>query len=68
MIVFCKVMGLKIAILANLGQLTRDYSVSRYLIRLRNRSKLVERSLFALIDLLQGAKSILSCLIWRVGG
>ena len=26
--------------------------------RLRNRSKLVKRSLFAIIDLLQGAKSI----------
>ena len=57
--------GLKIAILAiltNLGQLTRD------LIRLRNRSKLVERSLFAIIDLLQGTKSILLYFLWRVGG
>ena len=35
------------------------------LIRLRNRSKLVERSLFAIIDL---AKSILFYFIWRVGG
>ena len=38
------------------------------LFRLRNCSKLVERSLFAIIDLLQGAKSILLYLIGRVGG
>ena len=52
---------LKIAISANLGQLTRD-------ICLRNRSKLVTRSLFAIIGLLQGAKSILLYFIWHVGG
>ena len=38
------------------------------LIRLRNSSKLVERSLFVIIDLLQGAKSILLCYLWRVVG
>ena len=32
--------------------------------RLRNRSKLVERSLFAIIDLLQGAKSFVLYFIW----
>ena len=37
------------------------------MIRLRNRSKLVERSLFAINGLLQGAKSILLYFIWRVG-
>ena len=36
-------------------------------IRLRNRSKLVERSLFAINELLQGAKSIRLYFIWRVG-
>ena len=36
--------------------------------RLRNRSKLVEKSLFVMIDLLQGAKFILLYFIWRVGG
>ena len=40
----------------------------RDLIRLINRSKLVERSLFATIDLLQGTKSIFLYCIWRVGG
>ena len=50
------------AILTNLGQLTRN------LIRRINRFKLVERSLFAIIDLLQGAKSNFLYFIWRVGG
>ena len=36
--------------------------------RLRNRSNLVERSLLAIIDLLQGAKFIFLDFIWRVGG
>ena len=40
----------------------------RDLIRLRNRSKLIQGSLYAIIDLLQGAKSILLYFIWRVGG
>ena len=35
--------------------------------RLRNCSKMVERSLFAIIDVLQGAKFIFLYLIWRVG-
>ena len=35
--------------------------------RLRNRSKLVEGSLFAIIGLLLGAKSITLFFIWRVG-
>ena len=47
---------------------SRFKRVSGDLIRLRNQSKLVERSLFAIIDLLQGAKSILWYLIWFVGG
>ena len=34
----------------------------------RNRCKLVERSLFAIIDLLQGAESILLQFIGVVGG
>ena len=40
----------------------------RYIIRPRNCSKLVQRSLFPIIDLLIGAKSITSFFIWRVGG
>ena len=61
--------GLKVAILTNLGQLTRDFFLAiNDLIRLRNRSKLVERSLFAIIDLLQGAKFFVLYFIWRVGG
>ena len=47
---------------------SRYYRVSGDLIRLINRSKLVERSLFAIIDLLQGTKSIFLYFIWRVGG
>ena len=64
-----------IAILANLGQLTinarynsRYKRVSGDLILLRNCSKLVERSLFAIADLLQGVKSNLLHFIWLVGG
>ena len=59
------------AILNNLGQLTRNIIraiKSGNLIRLINCSKLVERSLFAIIDLLQGTKSIFLYFIWRVGG
>ena len=33
----------------------------------RNCSKLIERNLFTIIDLLPGAKSILLYVIWRVG-
>ena len=60
------------AILTNLGQLTRDIfraidALAEILFRLINRSKLVERSLFALIDLLQETKSIFLYFIWRVG-
>ena len=43
----------------NARYISRYKRVSGELIRFRNRSKLVERSLFAIIDLLQGAKSIL---------
>ena len=42
--------------------------VSGELFRLRNCSKLVKRSLFAIIGLLQGTKSILLFFVWRVGG
>ena len=42
---------------------TSTWGVSGELFRLRNRSKLVERSLFAITDLLQGAKSILLYLV-----
>ena len=35
--------------------------------RVRNRSKLVEIGLFAVIDLIQGARFILLYFIWRVG-
>ena len=35
--------------------------------RVRNRSKLVEISLLAVIDLIQGARFILLYFIWRVG-
>ena len=41
--------------------------VSGELIPLRSRSKLVEKSLFARIGLLQGAKTILLYFIWPVG-
>ena len=50
--------------MANLGQLKRDISrykrVSGDVIRLGNRSKWVEGSLFAIIDLLLGAEFIIS--------
>ena len=68
---FVKLWGFKIAIFANLGQLTRDtfraINARRRFNPLRNRSKLVERSLFAIIHLLQGAKFILLGFIWRGG-
>ena len=35
--------------------------------RLRYRSKLLERSLFVIIDLLQGAKTSCLYFAWRVG-
>ena len=47
--------GLNVAILANLGQLTRDLFCAineRGLTRLKNRSKLVQGSLYAIIVLL----------------
>ena len=46
--------------------ISRYYRVSGDLNRLRNCSKLVERSLFAITDLLQGAKFILLYFKWRV--
>ena len=46
---------------------SRYQRVSGDLIRLINHSKLVERGLFVIIDLLQGTKSIFLYLIWRVG-
>ena len=46
---------------------SRYQRVSGDLIRLRNCFKLIERSSFAIIDLLQGTKSILLYFIWRVG-
>ena len=52
----------------NKWYISRYLRVSGDLIRLTNRSKLVERSLFAIIYLLQGAKSILLYFIWRMGG
>ena len=64
--------SLKIVILAKLENKRAIYFAlltrNRDLIRLRSRSKLVEGSLFALIDLLQGAKSIFLYFRWRVGG
>ena len=54
--------------MANLGQLTsnilRTINASTLL---RNRAKLVEGSLFALIDLLTGAKFITLYFKWRAG-
>ena len=73
MIIFRKVTGFTDCHFGQFGTINARY-ISRYyrvigeLIRLKNRSKLVERSLFAIIDLLQGAKSIVLCLLWRVGG
>ena len=45
----------------------RNQRVSGDLIRLRNRSKLVEGNLFAIIDLLTRAKFITLHFAWRVG-
>ena len=53
-------------ILTNLGQLRRDIFCA--IIRLKNHSKLVEGSLFAIIDLLLGAKFISLYFIRRAGG
>ena len=58
--------------MANLRSINDQY-VSRYervsgdLIPLRNRSKLVKENLFAITDLLLGAKFITLYFIWRVG-
>ena len=73
---FRKVMGFKDSHFGHFDQFktinarynSRYERVSGDLIRLRNRSKLVERSLFAIIDLLQRAKSIVLYFIWRVWG
>ena len=51
----------------NARYISRYKRVSGELNRLRSRSKLVERNLFARIDLLQGAKFIFLYFIWRVG-
>ena len=73
-IIFVKLWGLKDCHFGDFDQLgtinarynSRYQGVSRDLIRLRKRSKLVERSLFAIIDLLHGAKSIVLILygVW----
>ena len=47
--------------------ISRFERVSGDLIRLRNRSKLVKENLFAITDLLLGAKFIFLYFIWRVG-
>ena len=72
MIIFLKILGLEDCQFGQIGTIKarRNNPARRNLgeiIRLRNRSKLVERSLFVIIDLLQGAKSILLCFIRRVG-
>ena len=51
--------GLKIAILANLGQLT-IVDLLQYLLQFG--------TMFAIVDFLQGAKSFLLYFNWRVGG
>ena len=72
MILFCKVIRVRDSHFDQFGTDSARY-ISRYqrvsgdLIRLRNRSKLVEGSLFAIIDLLLGAKFITLFYIWRVG-
>ena len=62
-------MGFKDCLFDQFGTINARYT-SRYLIliRLKKCSKLVERKLFAIIDLLQGAKYIFLSFIWRVGG
>ena len=66
-------MGFKDAILGKFGTIKARY-ISRYLrvsgdlIRLRNSSKLVQKSLYAIIGIIIGAKSIFLYFIWRVGG
>ena len=52
----------------NAQYILRYKRVNGDLIRHRNRSKLVEGCLFSIIVLLQGVKSILLYLIWRVAG
>ena len=64
--IFVSTRGLKIAILAILGQLTAEIFRGDF-IRLRNCSKLVEGSLFTIISLLLEAKSITLYFIWCVG-
>ena len=65
-------MGLKIAFCQfgtiKARYISRYYRLSGDLILLRNRSKLVEESLLAIIDFLLGAKSFTLCFLWRVGG
>ena len=63
MIINVKLRGFKDC---HFGTINARYISRYYLIRPRNRSKLVERSLFAIIDLLQGAKFIFLYFIWRV--
>ena len=48
--------------------ISRYLRVSGDLIRLKNRSKLAERSFFAIIDLFLGKKSITLYFMWRVVG
>ena len=69
MIIFRKVTGFKDCHFGtiNARYVSRYYRVSGELIRLRNRSKLVERSLFVIIGLLQGANYIL-CTVYGVWG
>ena len=72
MIIFRKVTGSKDCHFGQFGTNNARYNsrylrVSGELIHLRNRFKLVKRSLFAIIGLLQGAKFILLDFIWRVG-
>ena len=64
MIIFVKLRGFELRHFGRFGTINARY-ISRYervsedLIRLRNNSKLVKISLFAMIDLLQGVKFIL---------
>ena len=52
----------------NVRYISRYQLVSADLIRLRNLSKLVEGTLFAITDLLLEAKSIVLNFMWRWGG
>ena len=63
---FLNLWGFKNCHFGEFGTINVRFAID--LIRLRNRSKLVQSSLYAITNLLIGAKSITLFLVWRVGG